>query len=313
MAQMKPAINKVLSNVSQMYVPSGYVSEAALPMLPVDELTGLIGKYTNQHLRKEDDEMGGEQPAKRVKAYETDISNTYRVSRYGLTDVITVEDGYSREKVFDLENSTTIGLTTKLWIGKESRFADQMRDINNYETNNRQTLAGASQWSDYDNSNPIEDVKNWRQGVKRCGFAANRLNVPYDVIETMTYHPQILRNMGYADNRAGALKYQEVADFFKVSYLHVADVRFNDSIEGQADSMEELWGKDIQLYYAPEKFAKEQICFGYLLRLKGKEGRMVKSYFLDNPDSTKEVYVEEFYGFKFMNNLAGFIAKDVIA
>ena len=52
-------VEKLLTNVSNQLIPEGYISELILPVLNVVQTTGLIGKYSNDHLRIIDTTVGG--------------------------------------------------------------------------------------------------------------------------------------------------------------------------------------------------------------------------------------------------------------
>lgn len=312
MSQVKAQINKVLSGVSNGYVPQGYISDVGLPVLPVDETSGIIGKYTNQHLRKEDDQMGGRGAAKSVNAFGTDNSQVYDVGLYGLVDGFTVVDEANTEKIYSLEKSKTMGLTTKIWLGKESRYADFMNNLANYAAANQFANVGAARFNKFDTSDPIGVFSDMREAVRASGMYPNRVDMPRTVINKLKYHPQIIRGLGYADNRPGALKWSEVQDFLEVEQMHISDVLYNNSKEGQTDVMADIWAKNIHMYYAPSTPAEFQVCFGYRLAFKPQMGRIVKSYYKDNPNNYKEVYVEEYYGYKCTNTKAGAILVDAI-
>ena len=51
MAQESAIVDKLLSGVSNGYMPEGFIAEQILTPLTVAETTGKIGKYGNSHLR----------------------------------------------------------------------------------------------------------------------------------------------------------------------------------------------------------------------------------------------------------------------
>ncbi|NDG31136.1 hypothetical protein EB118_13840, partial [bacterium] len=66
MAQTKAIVDKLLTNVSNGIFPTGYIADKVLPQLSVKQKSGLIGAYGNNHLRLNDDLIGGRAEARRA-------------------------------------------------------------------------------------------------------------------------------------------------------------------------------------------------------------------------------------------------------
>jgi len=249
MSVLRALVDKLLTNVSQAYVPEGFVSEMILPQLKVVQSSGKIGKYGNQHLRIVSTLMGGKGKAKRVEIRQYS-SDAYFIEPHGLEDVIAVEEYDNVEAPFDIESDVTMQLTTLLWMGKEKALADTLTDSGIMTQNT--TLAGVTQWSDYVNSDPIGDIRTAKKTIRdNSGAKADMILMDENVADVLRYHPKILRNLGFADNRAGQLTDQDLAKAFNVKRFIVADVVYNSAKEGQADSLTPLWGKSIGKCFFP--------------------------------------------------------------
>ena len=127
MSQVRSIVDKLLTNVSNIYVPEGYISEAALPTLSVKQKTGKIGKYGNNHLRLVNAKMGGRGKARRFEPIIRD-SDLYAVESHGLEGMVTEDDYANVEEPFDAESDETTGLSSTLWTGKEFAFASAVTD-----------------------------------------------------------------------------------------------------------------------------------------------------------------------------------------
>lgn len=311
MAQTRALVDKLLTQVSLGYAPTGHIAEEALPKLGVNENTGLIGKYTNAHLRLEHTQMGGRGKARTVEAIKYDVSEGYEVESHGLEDVVTPEDVRNIPDPFSVESDKVMGLTQLLKTRKEVTFANIV--TNPAVITNGVTLVGNDKWSDYVNSDPVDDVKTARSAVKlACGFFPNRAIISARCADVLSYHPAVLKNLGFNYEKAGALTYEDIKKFFKVNLLHVGDVQYDTSNEGLAEAMTELWGADVVFYYAPETASKFQKSLGYYLTLNGEEGMRVYKSAINNPPDSTSIIVKDSYGYKVTNSTCGYLIQDAI-
>jgi hypothetical protein len=275
-------------------------------------MTGLIGKYTNAHLKLEDTRMGGRAEAKRVDAIKYDVTQGYVVEPHGLEDIVTPEDVRNIPDPFSVESDKVMGLTQLLKIRKEKAFADLV--TNSAVITNGATLAGGDQWQNYTTSSPIEDVKTARMAVKQaCGFFPNRAIISPRVAEVLSYHPEVITNLGFNYEKAGALTYEDIKKFFKVDMLHIGDVQYDTSVEGLAESMGELWSNKVIFYFAPATASKFQSSLGYYLTLRGEGGMKVYKSAINNPPDSTSIIVKDSHGFKLTNTNCAYLLEDVIA
>lgn len=311
MSVLRALVDKLLTNVSQAYVPEGFVSEMILPQLKVVQSSGKIGKYGNQHLRIVSTLMGGKGKAKRVEIRQYS-SDAYFIEPHGLEDVIAVEEYDNVEAPFDIESDVTMQLTTLLWMGKEKALADTLTDSGIMTQNT--TLAGVTQWSDYVNSDPIGDIRTAKKTIRdNSGAKADMMLMDENVADVLRYHPKILRNLGFADNRAGQLTDQDLAKAFNVKRFIVADVVYNSAKEGQADSLTPLWGKNVIIAACPEKPNKLQKSLGYYV-VKTSEGpRKVYKQPVTNPPDAKSIIVKDSYDMVLTDVKCGYLIKAAIA
>lgn len=312
MAQTRALVDELLTNVSLGYVPAGYLAEVALPELQVDELTGLIGKYTNQHLKKQDTSMGGRALAKRVEAIKYDVTAGYVVNEHGLEEVVTPADLRNIPDPFSVESDKVMGTTQLMKISKEIEFNAIVTDPS--IITNGTTLVGTAQWTDYVNSSPITNVKTARMAVKAaCAFFPNRAIISPRCAESLSYHPEVLKNLGFKYEKAGALTFDDIKKFFKVDILHVGDVQYDSAVEGLAESMGELWTGDVIFYYAPTAPTKFQKSLGYYLTLKGQGGMKVYKQPIVNPPDSTSLIIKDDYGYKITESGCAYLIQDAVS
>jgi hypothetical protein len=311
MAQLKAIVDKLLTNVSQMYVPEGYISEQVLPLLMSKEKTGKIGKYGKDHMRIEHSLSGGRGQYRRVEPI-VRSSDSYSIESHGLEGMVTEDDYRNVEQPFDAENDEVTGLSNLIWLNKEYALASSLTSTSIITQNT--TLVGTAQFSDYANSDPIGVFKTARLAVfDGCGLPPNMAVVPWKVANTLAYSPAILDALGFAQNRAGQLSEAELAKAMGVEKLLIPTAKYNSAKEGQTDVLADIWGDDIVFMYSPAKAAKYQTSLGYRVALTGQTQRRVFKYAINNPPNATGILCDDSYDFVITNVGAGYLIKDTLA
>lgn len=311
MAQLKAQVDKLLTNVSSAYIPQGYVSEIALPQIPVLQKTGLLGKYSDSHLRIETSLMGGRGEARRVETI-TRQTTTYQIESHGLEGVVTDDDRRNVEKPFDAERDEVIGLSTAIWLAKEKSLADTLTSSS--VITQGVTLSGTSQYNDYANSDPIGDFKTARETVyNSVGVPPDTAIMSWPVFNCLAYHPGILDALGFTQNRAGQLSEPELAKAMGVKRLLVAMPQFNSAAEGQTDVRANAWGKHIVFGVMPMRAQVYQVSLGYYLTLQGRRPREVFKFEMNNPPRSTGIIVQDHWDMLISNASAGYLITDAIA
>jgi hypothetical protein len=310
-SQIKAQVDKLLTNVSLQVPSQGLVADEVLPKLVVDQYTGLIGKYGEEHLRAEQDLGGGRHEYRMVDPIDYKAGHPYSIQDHGLVDMVVKRDLKNIEDPFNAESDKVLGLTQKVLINKELAIAGLMTSTS-ILTNNV-TLAGTSQFSDKANSRPLTVFENAHNSlINKLGVMANTAIMSLATFNAMKAHPEILEKLGFKDNRAGLLSVDDLARAMDVDKIFIAQGIRNTAKKGQSSVIGAIWGKDIVMYYKPQGPAKEQISLGYKLNLRGEESRQVRKYYVDNPGATA-IIVEESYDYQITMPEAGYLIKNAIA
>ena len=311
MSRQKAIVDKLLSNVSSMYVPEGFISEQLFPVVPSLQKSGLLAGYGTDHLRIEQTIIGGEGKYSRIKT-QVRSSTSYNIEGHGLHDIITEDDYSNVEAPYDVESDITLGLTTTIMVGKEKGLADTLSDTAILTQNT--TLSGTSQWSDYGNSDPIDDFIVARQAVKDgCGFPPDLAWMSWDVFQQLKYHPGILDALGYKQNRKGGLTGEELKDILDVKRILVGLASYESANKGQTSSLASIWGNHLGFARMPKSATKRQTSLGYCFKMKTRMSRRVFKSAIDNPPNSKQVLVDDHYDYVITNANAGYLIKDCIA
>lgn len=293
MTQNKAIVNKLLTNVSNQYVPEGYISELILPTISVVQTSGKLAQYGNDHLRAGEYLHSGSGKYTEVKI-DNRLTKDYSLTKRGLSTIVSPEDYANVELPYDAEKDAAEHLTSLLWTEKELGLATTLTDDTKYATGNKATLSGTSQYNDLNNSTPLEDAINARKAISaEVGTSPNVAIMNQEVFEYLSIHPRILGSLGYKDNRPGMLEAGELARALKVDRILIGKANYNSAKEGQADVMSRIWGKHLIYAVAPKTASKRQISLGY--RIQKNSPRRVFKYEVKDPPGATKVLVDDWY------------------
>jgi len=299
----------LLSNVSRKLIPEGFIAEKILPVALVKLSSSKIGYYGKEHLRIEEDIVGGRTPYPQVTSTVRN-SNSYQITKHGLSDVITEEDFANVQKPFDARVDTTTDLQTKLQLGKEKALADTLTSTSVITQNT--TLSGTDQWSDYTNSDPIGDTETARNTIlTNSGVLPNKAVMDWLVFSKLRYHPDIIEFVKYTSNVVKGLNLQQMADFLQVQELLIGMVPYVTTKEGQADTLGRVWGKHLVYLHAPKVASKRQVSLGY--RVQQNAPRRVFRQKLGDPPNSEKVLVDDSYQQLIVDVTAAYLVEDCIA
>jgi hypothetical protein len=311
MAQLNAIVDKLLTNVSSQYVPEGFISEMVFPVVQSVQKTGKLAKYGTDHLRVENTLIGGRGKYARAETVSRS-SSTYSIEGHGLEGIVTEDDYANVEKPYDAEADEALGLTSTIMVGKEKGLADALADTTVLTQNT--TLSGQSQYSDYLNSDPVDDFNTARAAVKAgCGVPADTAIMSWEVFQILKFHPGILDALGFKDNRPGGLKGSELASVMEVKRILIGEASYESAKKGQTSSLAAIWGKHIIFAKLPQTAAKRQVSLGYLFKLAGRKQRRVTKWSVNNPPNSKAILVDDHYDMRITNANAGYLIKNAIA
>ena len=312
MAQLKAQVDKLLTNVSSMYVPPGYIAEQILPLVQVKQKSGLLGKYGSNHLRIEHSLSGGRASYRRVEPI-VRTSTSYLVESHGLEGLVSEDDYRNVELPFKAEEDEVIGLTTLIALNKEIALASTLTSASVITQTVALTAGDKYSPGDYTTSDPIGDFYTARKTVYDArGQVPNVAVMNWVVKNALAYHPQILSALGFTQNRAGQLSDAELAKAMGVEKLITSVAKYNSAKEGQADAFADVWGNHVVFLYAPDKAAPYQQSLGYRIALEGQAQRRVFKYDVNNPPNSTGILVDDSYDFLISDAGLGYLITDAV-
>jgi hypothetical protein len=297
-------VDPVLSNVSVAYKNEEYIAEKLFPVLSVSKQTGVYYKFDKSALRRNKTLRAAGSPANEVE--------------YGLTtDSFTCQDHALKEKIpFEVIDQADAALnpeidaaesaTEMLLVDKELSLATAMATTGTITQN--VTLSGTDQWSDFNNSDPFDDIRTAIDTVQAAiGRRPNTLVFGQQAFNKLVDHPDIVERIKYS--MAGAVTPDLIARLFDVKQVLVGSAVYNSAVEGQTDALSYIWGKHAWACYVADKISLKMITMGLTLTYKTRE---VEKW--DDADAkSRYVRAHDNYTQEFVATEACYLIKNAVA
>jgi hypothetical protein len=269
-------VDQALTEVSIAYRNRQYVAAEIFPRIPVTKQSNKYFVYSKDNFRIFDDSR---RPGARANEIDWTLStDTYFCEGHALAQAIPDELRANADQAIDVDVETTEMLTDLLYIQSEILVASKATDPAVVTQNT--TLSGTSQWSDYTNSDPLKAVEDQKPTIlKQIGQVPNALLVSYPVFVALRNHPKIIERFKYS--QVGIVQPDHLKSVFNVDYFLVGAALKNTAKEGQADSLDYIWGKHAILFYKPPTPGRRTVSLGYQFTWlfgANTEGFLVKRY-----------------------------------
>lgn len=195
----------------------------------------------------------------------TGTERSGRTRDYGLEDGIPISDIEAAARMraanlgnFDPENRAAEGLTNLIVLDREVRAASVVQNPLNYAPARRLVLSGSDRLSD-----PTSDII----GIFKAAFAAtliyrpNLASMGRDVWTGISSHPQLVNAIRGNVTSKGIIRPAEFVELFSgegLKKLVIGESFVNTARRGQAEQLNRVWGKSIQLTYVDPNVRPEQ-------------------------------------------------------
>lgn len=305
---MKPTLRSVrvdplLSSISVAYKNADYVAEQILPIIKSKKVTGKYYVYDKANLRPVDSLRGMGTPAKEV-GFGADQSTPYVCLDHALKEIVPDELKDQAETPMNPEVDAAENVTEKLLVEKELALATYMQNVANL-TNNT-TLSGVSQWSDFENSDPINDIETGIESVRsKILRPANTLVLGQQTWNKLKHHPDLIERIKYSG--FGKMSTKALADLLDLDNVIIGSAGYVSTNEGQTETLSYLWGKHAWLIYVTRRPGIKQVSFGYHMNYKKTADK-----WYDKDREGVWVRVHDFFTREIITVDAAYFVKDAV-
>jgi hypothetical protein len=305
-------LDKALSNVSNAWLNADddFIAGEIFPSVFVKQKTFKVPKYGKEGLIVPSSlARTGEAPAKRV-----DYSRTYDtptvLTEKALSDVVTKDDYDQTDDPFNAESDAVEFIKSRKMLFDEKNLATILTDTAVVTQN--QTLSGTDQWSDYGNSDPIDDIKTAMRAIRGSAFKLpNSMWFDWQTWLVLQDHPAVVdRLRGAAIIEVTQAMLLRLLAPYGIERILVGKAQENTGGEGLADATSPIWGKHALLGYINQTPGLKQVNGGYKFTLEN--GSYVTREEKVNPEITELVDVD-YYEHILLNDTCYYLFKNAIA
>lgn len=258
-------VDPVLTDISLGYQNEAYIADLLLPSLSVKLQSGKHFVYDKGKFRSEEARRGSGARSKEV-THSITTGLTYFCEDHALKEFVADEDRDNAPAGVDPYSDATENVTEKLMIDKEVEAAALLTD--NSVVTQYSALSGTSQWSD-SNSDPITAIREAAQAVHSSVIQKpNTLMLGKQVYDKLLDHPAVIERIKYS--QLGTASAELLARLFDVERVIVGAAEKNGSVEGQADSMSYIWGKNALLAYVNPRRGQKMVTLGVTYQWKNR-------------------------------------------
>lgn len=242
-------VDPALSNVSVRYSNDTFIADKIFPMLKVSKQTGKYYVYDKSNLRIDATARAAGSGANEID-FGVAPTGVFATTDHALKGFVSDEVQDQADSALNPLVDETETITEKLLLDREQNAANIA--FSTSSITNNVMLSGTSQWSDYDNSDPIGDVRTARTTIHQNTFKKpNTLVLGKQVYDMLIEHPQIIERIKYS--QLGIVTTELLARLFQVEQVLVGEAGKNGAAEGQTDSLSYIWGKSaLVAYIAPQ-------------------------------------------------------------
>jgi hypothetical protein len=256
----QPSINQVhidsiLTNSSIAYIQSAdnFIANKVFPIVPVDKQSDLYFKYTKEDWFRDDAQVRADGTEAATSGYGLTTDNYYAyvyAIKKAVGDQILANFDSPLDPLRDAAKFTAQLILNRM----ENQFVSDFIKTGVWGTD----FAGVSgvpstnqfkQWSDLANSDPIQDVEQWKATIlATTGFEANKLVLGYDVYKILRNHPDVIDRVKYTGRDVPDTQY--LAQLFGLQEVLVAKAVKNTATEGQTGAFSFSFGKSALLVHS---------------------------------------------------------------
>ena len=238
-------INPQLTGVALAYKNAKMIADDIAPRKPVGGETFKFHKHElADKITVPDTLVGRKSEPNQVEFGTVEVDSS--TEDYGLDDLVPNKDIDNARNIpgFDPLATATENLSDIIELAREIRTANIVFNADSYGDDNKLTLAGTDQWSDYDNSDPVDQIKEALDG---CVVRPNVAVFGRAGYSKLSSHPKILKSVYKQNVDAGIAARSAIAELFELDEILVGDAWVNIARPGKPIVRSRAWGKHCAL------------------------------------------------------------------
>lgn len=241
-------VDAILTNMSVAYMQraENFIADKVFPVVPVDKKSDKYFTYTKNDWFR--DEAQRRAPGTESAGGGFNIStDSYSADVWAFHKDVDDQTVANADAPLSPLREAAEFITHRMLVRRENQFVTDFMTTGVWGTDAAGVASSPTgsqfiKWSDYTNSDPIEDIEAGKSEVlSNTGFEANTLVLGYDVMRKLRNHPDIIDRIKYTSSET--VTADILARLFEVDRVMVAKAVRATNNEGAAGAYDFAVGK----------------------------------------------------------------------
>ena len=280
-------IDVALTNISIAYIQAQdtFIAAKVFPVIPVDKQTNKYFTFPKEAWFKDEAQKRTDGTETAGSGY-TVSSDTYACDVWGFHKDVGAQLRANADAQINMDRGAVQFVTQRMLMRQERQWVTDYFNISIWGT----TVTGGTnftRWSDYVNSDPVEDIENAKEAILGVtGFMPNTIVMGYQVWRKLKNHPDIYDRLKGVISAGGprVVTKQQVAAIFEVDNLYVPQGIYASNNEGETAAYGFIQGKSVWIGYVNPNPGLEVPSAGYTFNWTGISGGLGSSIAIDSFD-----------------------------
>jgi hypothetical protein len=272
-------VDAILTNISVAYMQrqENFIADKVFPVIPVDKQSDKYFTYTKNDWFRDEAEVRTDGTESVGSGYNI-ATDTYYADVFAIHKDVGDQTRANADAPINVDREAAEFVTHRLLQRREQQFvADFMstgvwgEDVTGVAAS--PTTGQTIQWSDYTNSDPIEDIEAGKAGVLSVtGFEANTLVLGYEVFRQLKNHPDLVDRIKYTSSQT--ITEDMLARMFDIDRVLVSKSVKATNKEGATEAYDFSVGKTALLAHVAPSPGLLTPSAGYIMQWTGVSGGM---------------------------------------
>lgn len=201
-------VDAILTNISVAYLQraENFIADKVFPIVPVDKQSDKYFTYSKNDWLRDEAQVRTDGTESVGSGYNI-TTDTYYADVYAIHKDIGDQTRANADAPINVDREAAEFVTHRLLTRREIQFNNDFmktgvwsKDITGVAAS--PTTNQTVQWSDFTNSDPIEDIEAGKAGIlSTTGLEANTLVLGYDVFRKLKNHPDLVDRIKYTSSQ----------------------------------------------------------------------------------------------------------------
>lgn len=261
-------VDAILTNISVAYMQKqeNFIANKVFPIVPVDKQSDKYFSYTKNDWFRDEARLRADATESAGGGYNLTTSS-YSADVWAFHKDIGDQTRANADAPINVDREAVEFVTSRLLLKMETEFVSNFFGTGVWGTDN----TPANLWSDYTNSDPLNDVEDAKRAIlATTGFEPNTLVLGYDVFKELKNHPDLVDRIKYTSSNV--ITTDMIARMFDVERVLVSKSVKATNNEGGTAAYDFTAGKNALLCYSAPSPGLLQPSAGYVMSWTGVSG-----------------------------------------